>query len=418
MIRIIAILLVLVFGAIPLATTEGIAKTEATGAVESEATVEAELRVAKRLVRAGHFAQAVEAYLAVAKRLPQHRLSEYAHYTAASLYHRQLKDTGRALELYQRLVKTYPNDLTTGEAQVRIASILAELGRYEEAFKAYGKAIRMNVEYNEGATVPEWVSRIHILVEGLIAHISSENKDAKMKLLEQFAEEAGIGASWVIVGDGYHELGDIDSAKRSYLHAISGRIDSGVLRHISQQLDDASAVAAELGLIDTWYLIGPFDGGTDMGVSTVHPPEHEVRLDATYEGKTEKVAWKLYTALDSFGEVDLRGAVANLTNAVAYAYCTVHAPLSTVAFLRLGTDDTNVVWLNGEHLHESSEGRGIVMDNNIIPLKLKAGENTLLIKIGQGTGAWKFIARIVDAEGKAIQGIHTKPLPATGKEKK
>ena len=85
---------------------------------------------------------------------------------------------------------------------------------------------------------------------------------------------------------------------------------------------------------------------------------------------------------------------------VLKSYCTVHAPLSTDAFLRLGTDDTNVVWLNGERLHEFSEERGIVMDNDIVPLKLKAGENTLLIKIGQGTGPWKFIPELLTQKAK------------------
>lgn len=408
----IVILLILLYVAIPLTTIEGLAETAQTkGAIESEAAVEAELRAAKRLVRAGQFEKAAKAYLALAARLPSHKFAEYAHYTAASLYHRQLKDAKRALELYQQLVATYPNDLTTGEAQVRIASILSELERYDEALKAYGKAVRMNVEYNKGAIVAEWVSRIDMSVQELITQISPDAPETQIRQLERFAEAAENGASWIAVGDRYRERGDMDGAARAYHRALSGRIDFPTLRYINQQLGAREDLAASLGFIRAWYLIGPFDGGTDMGVSTVHPPEGEIRLDAVYKGKTDSAQWQLYTTPDAFGEVNLREAVAEVTNAVAYAYCIVHAPLSIDAFLCLGTDDTNAVWFNGERLHAFNEGRGIVMDNDIVPLKLKAGDNTLLIKIGQGGGGWGFAARIVDGEGKVIQGIHTTPLP-------
>jgi hypothetical protein len=244
-----------------------------------------------------------------------------------------------------------------------------------------------------------------------MTQIAPNNQDAQLKQLERFAEEAGTGASWIMVAERYREIGKMDEAKYAYHRAISGRIDFRTLRYIDQQLGATGELAASLGFIRAWYLIGPFDGGTDMGVSTVHPPEGEIRLDAVYQGKTAPVGWKLYTTPDPFGEVNLSEAVASVINAVAYAYCTVHAPLATDAFLRLGTDDTNVVWLNGERLHAFTEGRGVVMDNDIVPLKLKAGENMLLIKIGQGGGGWGFAARIVDSEGKVIQGFQTKPLP-------
>src|SRR5204863_4538847 len=55
-----------------------------------------------------------------------------------------------------------------------------------------------------------------------------------------------------------------------------------------------------------------------------------------------------------------------------------------------GSDDTLTVWLNGEKLISENTYRGAAPDQNKATLKLKAGKNSLLLKICQGDGDWAF----------------------------
>jgi len=46
-----------------------------------------------------------------------------------------------------------------------------------------------------------------------------------------------------------------------------------------------------------------------------------------------------------------------------------------------------------------------VVDQDMAPIKLKKGPNSLLLKITQGGGGWAVCARIVDANGLPIAGL-------------
>ena len=77
----------------------------------------------------------------------------------------------------------------------------------------------------------------------------------------------------------------------------------------------------------------------------------------------------------------------------AYGYTEVECPEIQTINLALGTNDGCRVWLNGEQILDVPTERGLFIDDDIIPVVLKKGKNTLLIKVEQRGGAWGFCAR-------------------------
>jgi hypothetical protein len=84
------------------------------------------------------------------------------------------------------------------------------------------------------------------------------------------------------------------------------------------------------------------------------------------------------------------------------------APEATDAILLMGSDDGIKVWLNGAIVHNNNIDRGQVVDQDMAPIKLKKGENELLLKITQGGGGWSACARIVGPDSRPIEELRVK----------
>jgi len=82
------------------------------------------------------------------------------------------------------------------------------------------------------------------------------------------------------------------------------------------------------------------------------------------------------------------------TNCFAYAVTRIDSPLEQVVDLMLGSDDGLAVWLNGELLCDQLEtARGLAIDQDRVPVRLRKGANVLLLKVSQGMGGWGMCAR-------------------------
>jgi putative heme-binding domain-containing protein len=136
-----------------------------------------------------------------------------------------------------------------------------------------------------------------------------------------------------------------------------------------------------------WRLIGPFPGD-----GKAYPPETEQQFDAAYEGAEKKqVKWREQTGdAKLHGKVNLARLYQPNTDVVAYGYAEVESASARDAQLRIGSDDTIVVWLNGKKVHEFLGDRGWNHDQDRVEVKLEKGKNTLLIKCGNHAGPWEF----------------------------
>lgn len=95
--------------------------------------------------------------------------------------------------------------------------------------------------------------------------------------------------------------------------------------------------------------------------------------------------------------VDLLAVYGELEYVVAYAWAEIPAPEAQSVLLGIGSDDGVKVWLNGELVHEKWEGRGVTPDQDLVPVTLRSGTNSLLLKVQNMQMGWGFACRELTA---------------------
>jgi hypothetical protein len=113
------------------------------------------------------------------------------------------------------------------------------------------------------------------------------------------------------------------------------------------------------------------------------------------------------------GHVDLREVMDPDVWTVAYGLLSFDCPTVRQAQLRIGTNEATKVWLNDEEVWVRNLRRSAAFDNDIIPVELVAGTNTVLIKVCQIIGDWGFYFRITDPEGNPFDDITFLPQIAS-----
>jgi hypothetical protein len=100
--------------------------------------------------------------------------------------------------------------------------------------------------------------------------------------------------------------------------------------------------------VNSWYLIGPFEGkhGSGLFSNYRYPPEDGVVLDAAYPGKDNRVVkWRYFNA-DSYPLVPPDYA----EDAVYYGYTELMLDREQDLTMWIGADDDAQVWLNDEQV--------------------------------------------------------------------
>jgi len=105
------------------------------------------------------------------------------------------------------------------------------------------------------------------------------------------------------------------------------------------------------------------------------------------------VKWKLYDSPDSI--IDLDKAVSKEAPVFAYAYTEIQSDENKIWVISLGTNDGGKLWLNGSIVWDYQQGRGLVSDDDVIPVLLKKGNNTLLLKVEERGNSWGFCVRFL-----------------------
>ncbi len=88
----------------------------------------------------------------------------------------------------------------------------------------------------------------------------------------------------------------------------------------------ATLKASGLPALDgKWYYIGPFDNADGIGHEFVYPPEKEIDLTKSYDGKGEKAEWKEFKNFRLGEIVDLKKFKTS-DYCVVYLYHEIDAP--------------------------------------------------------------------------------------------
>lgn len=166
--------------------------------------------------------------------------------------------------------------------------------------------------------------------------------------------------------------------------------------------------------INAWWVLGPFDAPFNEALDRVFPPEEKIDLRGRYKGKGDlSIEWKQVMRRIRPGDDLTDEFFMNFTDvfggrvyeAVVYAYTLLDSPEEMDATLAIGSDDGVAVWLNGEKVHHRSVGRPYASKQDRVPVRLKKGENALLIKVNQGGGDWGLGVHVETIDGRPLTQV-------------
>lgn len=185
-------------------------------------------------------------------------------------------------------------------------------------------------------------------------------------------------------------------------------------------------LTGHFGFLRRWRIIGPFDNTGGKGFAAVYPPEEKLDFAAQLDGKEGKVAWQPVETGDEYGVVNVNltypppappadakpadgESKEGLKGVIAYAVTDFVSAEDRPAEIRLGCKNAWKIWLNGAPVFEREEyHRGMEIDQYRMPVTLRKGVNTILVKVCQDeqrrpwTTEWEFQLRVCDEVGTAI----------------
>lgn len=171
---------------------------------------------------------------------------------------------------------------------------------------------------------------------------------------------------------------------------------------------------ASAGFLRSWLVVGEFPNPPHPGATTYDHTPPCVGLDTDYlkerggdaairptagmtvrrpDGST--ASWTVLKSSDNLIDLEKAFAGRPTINVVAYAFTTYDSPKAGPAVLAVGSDDGVRIWLNGQVVHNLLAGRSVMPDQDIVPVTLKKGPNTLLVKVENGGGGWGFCLRVL-----------------------
>lgn len=219
-------------------------------------------------------------------------------------------------------------------------------------------------------------------------------------------------AHWIAQAEQFSTAGKPDESKAAYEKALAGAVDDDQVKQIVKALKERGVdvdLQRHFGFITSWQVIGPFDNREQKGFNVAYLPEKAVDLDAEYQGKLGKVTWQPIGSKSPYGEIDIGKSLENWKGSAVYLYTTFDSPKAQQLELRLGTPNSWKLWVNGEFVFGREEyHRGWSLDQYRVPVRFKAGQNTILIKLLQNeqTEDWaqdyKVQVRAADTSGQAV----------------
>ncbi len=207
--------------------------------------------------------------------------------------------------------------------------------------------------------------------------------------------------------------GNAADAKALYQRLITQARDVDQVDAIAKTLrkmGETVDIAKAFGFITGWKVIGPFDNTAGKGFDTVYPPEQKVDLAGEHDGKSGKVRWRDFTSAHDYGEISMNLPFTHLKAAAAYAYTEFFADKAGPVELRVGSENSFKLWLNGALLFSHDEYHNLKeIDQYPLRAELKPGRNAILVKVLQNeqtddwADGWDFQLRICDSQGNPIR---------------
>lgn len=182
---------------------------------------------------------------------------------------------------------------------------------------------------------------------------------------------------------------------------------------LAAQTDDATRQAADIALreirsraahVVLWQAAGPY---------RVAEKNHAALFDVPFppedKPKSSEVQWTQMPAPNTPGHpyalnfLKMYGG----EQCVAYARTRVYSATSQRVILEIASDDGVKAWVNGQLVHANNTARPWEAAVDKANAELKAGWNTLLVKVTQNNLGWEFSLRVITPEGGSVPGFKT-----------
>ena len=151
--------------------------------------------------------------------------------------------------------------------------------------------------------------------------------------------------------------------------------------------------------IRSWSVRGPFPS-TPATDSTDFLGGEAALTAASPTLPADWSAQDLDTIIPSKALITIFGPI---ENCCAYLLTILESPVAQDAELRIGSDDGFALWLNGAAVTDQlALRRGLAVDADRVPVRLRQGANALLLKVSQGGGDWGVCARFAGLKKSVI----------------
>jgi WD40 repeat protein len=144
-------------------------------------------------------------------------------------------------------------------------------------------------------------------------------------------------------------------------------------------------------------LAGPYPEDLNVRCSPEDCPLFGTAVPGTSAGESsESVNWKV-VPYNSTGLVDFGSLREHIDHVSAYLRLPIYSLEDQHVAVLVGADDRARLWLNGELLYESSRAGAAVPDEVAVPALLKAGWNTLLVRVANESEDHALYLRLSDS---------------------
>ena len=181
--------------------------------------------------------------------------------------------------------------------------------------------------------------------------------------------------------------------------------------------EGAQAMLAQLGYVQRWRILGPFDNDGRGGFDRVLPPEttldQPTDMSAEFQGSERAIRWRTLPDIGPTDSVRLGLFLTPGTDVCAFAETFVELQRARPVSVWVGASGAIRVWWNGQQAIDDHVYRTVDLDRDAAVVAGRVGWNRVLVKVCGAAAGAAFLLRVAEPDGTPIANVHADPDGAT-----
>ncbi len=166
----------------------------------------------------------------------------------------------------------------------------------------------------------------------------------------------------------------------------------------------------QIGSINNWQVAGEFENISASGFDKNYSPINQPKSSARFKNKQEAEVHWFNSEVFRVGEWFRPAYHFDTDNAIIFAQTFINSPSDQDVELRIGTSGSLKAWVNDCLVLSEIEEYDNYADTYRTKIKLKKGNNRLLLQIGSSEiSSQNFMVRITDSKGNPINNFTHSP---------